>query len=74
MSFNGDSCCNEVLKWSDFENKTQEPLLTAEEYLYAKKILHLLSLFMNLGIKLARIILILERVLQFCKESQERKG
>ena len=71
MSFNGESC--EVLKWSDFEKKVQEPLLTAEEYLYAKKILHLLGLFMSLGIKLERIILILERVLQFCRESENRR-
>ncbi len=70
MVLNNDSC--EVLKYSDFEKKAQKPLLTQEEYLYAKKILHLLGLIMSMGIKLDRVILILERVLQFCRESEKR--
>lgn len=64
---------NKALKWSDFEKTNQEPLLTEEEYIYARKILYSLGLFMHLGIKLERIVLIVERVLQFCREAEERQ-
>lgn len=58
--------CDRPLKWSDFVQSTS---LTDEEYSYAKKMLQLLSLS---GMKLGRVVLILERVLEFCKEARDR--
>jgi hypothetical protein len=46
--------------------------LTEEELIYAKKILYFVALYLRIGIKMDRIVLILKRVLNFCQKNHQK--